>query len=467
MGRGGIEDEVERAMPPAQLTGFILASALITLNGTATTIALPAIGHDLATSVFRLQWISNAPLLSLAALLLPAGMVADRFGRVHVMRVGLMIFIAGAMAGVVAGSDAALIGATFVQGAGGALVLPAALAPLRDAYTDPAERARVFGTWAAWTGVASAIGPLVAGGLVDLLSWRAVFVPSAIAAIAAILLVKTDVAGAAPTRKHPVPLVATVAMMVMLGAAAYLLMALVGGDVDRGHVIAPAVLMGLAAVPLARDPQRHLLIPRELLRSRNCVPANASTFALYFGMFGLSFLVALYTQQALGYSALRAALVLLPISVMLFFAERFGRLTALVGTRALIVGGALSAAAGLAWMAGGPHPLPFWSRLIVGTGLFGLGISLAVSALTHAAVAAVPETCAGAASGLNHAVVRAAGLVAVALLGSLAAPGVSDAISAEGFSRAMTICAAVVGFGGVLGTVWLREGEPGGISSSC
>jgi MFS family permease len=452
-------------MPSAQLAGFILASALITLNGTATTIALPAIGHDLGTSVFRLQWISNAPLLSLAALLLPAGMVADRFGRVRVIRVGLVTFVAGAIACMLAPTDVALIGATFVQGAGGALVLPAALAPLRDAYSDAAERARVFGLWAAGTGVASAVGPLLAGGLVDIVSWRAVFAPSAAAAVAAILLVKGDVAGAAPTRRHPVPLVATLAMMLMLGAAAYLLMSLVGGDVDTRHVVVPVVIIVAAAVPLARDRQRHLLLPRELLGSRNCLPANASTFALYFGMFGLSFLVALYTQQALGYSALRAALVLLPISVMLFLAEPFGRLTTRVGTRALISAGALSAAAGLYWMASGPHPLPFWSRLIVGTASFGLGISLAVSALTHAAVAAVPETCAGAASGLNHAVVRAAGLIAVALLGSLAAPGVSDAISAEGFSRAMTICAAVVGVGGVLGSVWLRDEEPGGIAN--
>jgi hypothetical protein len=107
--------------------------------------------------------------------------------------------------------------------------------------------------------------------------------------------------------------------------------------------------------------------------------------------------------------------------------------------------------------------VPFWSGLIAGTGLLGLGLSLAVSALTHAAVAAVPDTCAGAASGLNHAVVRAAGLVSVALLGSIAAPGLSDAVTAEGFQRAMIMCAAVVAAGGVAGAVLLRDEEPGGV----
>jgi MFS family permease len=452
-------------MRARQLSGLILASALITLDGTATTIALPAIGKDLSASVFTLQWIGNAPLVVLAALLLPSGTIADRFGRVRVVRMGLASFIAGAGVCALAPSDLTLIAGKFVQGAGAALILPATLAALRGASDDAAERTRIFGVWAAWTGVAAAAGPLLAGGLVDLASWRAVFVPSAIAAAAALGLIQSDTSSAAAARERPIPLVATTALMVLFGATAYLLTGIAATEIDRTHVAVPGALALMAAVPLARDPHRHVLFPRELLRAHNCLPANASTFALYFGMFGLSFLVALYTQQALGYSALRAAFVLLPVSIMLLLAERFGRLATRVGTRVPIIAGAVCAAAGIFWMALGPHPLAFWSRLIVGTALFGLGISLAVSALTHAAVAAVPDTCAGAASGLNHAVVRAAGLVAIAVLGSLAAPGASDAISAEGFRRAMTICAAVVGIGGVLGATALRDDAPGSVTN--
>jgi hypothetical protein len=172
----------------------------------------------------------------------------------------------------------------------------------------------------------------------------------------------------------------------------------------------------------------------------------------------------LYVQQVLQYSAFWAAIVLLPTSLMLLLAERFGTLTAVVGARPLAVSGSISAALGIGWIGSTPHPVPFWSHLIVGSALFGLGISLAVSALTHAAVAAVPETCAGAASGLNHAVVRAAGLVAVAFLGSLAAPGISDVISAEGFQRSLLTCAAMVAAGGVLGSALLRDAAPGGIN---
>ena len=447
------------------LTGLILASALITLDGTATTIALPAIGRDLATSVARLQWVGNAPLVILAALLLPGGTLADRFGRVRVMRAGLLTFMLGAIGSTCAASDLMLIASRFVQGAGAALILPATLAVLRAAFDEPSERTRIFGIWAAWTGVATAVGPLLAGVLVDSVSWRAVFVLSIAGAAAALALVVRDGAAGAATQKQPVPIVATTALVILFGAAAYLLMGISGTGVTRADLALPGALALAATVPLARDRQRGVLFPRELLRARNCLPANTTTFALYFGMFGLSFLLALYTQQVLRYSALRAALTLLPISAMLLLAEPFGRLAARVGTRVSIVAGSICAAAGIYWIGAGPHPLEFWSRMIAGTALYGLGISLSVSAVTHAAVAAVPDTCAGAASGLNHAVVRVAGLVAIAILGSLAAPGISDAVSPEGFKNAMRICAAVVGAGGVAGSLFIRDEEPGGLTT--
>jgi MFS family permease len=449
-------------MRQRQLAGVIMASALITFDGTATTVALPAIGRDLSASISRLQWIANAPLLVLAAMLLPAGTLADRFGRVRVMRIGLIAFVAASCAAAAAASDAWVISARLLQGAAGALVLPAALAILRAAYTDADERARVFGIWAAWTGVASALGPLMGGAIVDLSSWRAVFLPSAVAGVAAVLLLERE-SGTGITRSTPVPARATVALSVVIGAVAYVLMQAADTGATAARIALPAMLATVGTAVLLRDPRRQVLFPRELLTARNCVPANATTFALYFGMFGFSFIVVLYVQQLLQYSALWAAVVLLPISVLLLFAERLGRFTAVIGTRWVIVAGALAAALGIGWIGSSPHPVPFWSHLIAGTSLFGFGLSLAVSALTHAAVAGVPDACAGTASGLNHAVVRAAGLVSVALLGSLSAPGMSDTVSVEGVQRALVLCAAVVGAGGALGGAFVRDDEPGGL----
>jgi MFS family permease len=450
-------------LPKKVLAGLILASALITLDGTATTIALPAIGRDLKVSVTTLQWIANAPLLILAAMLLPAGTLADRYGRIRMMRIGLICFVVASLGCAAARSELEIIGARFVQGAGGALVLPATLAVLRGAYTNSAQRTRVFGVWAAWTGAASAAGPLLAGALVDFWKWRAVFLPAALAGVVALLLIRREAPSASATRTSPVPVRATVALMVLLGGIAYLLMHGSAEGVQVSRLTLGFVLAAVAAVVLTRDRHRGVLFPRELRAARNCLPANAITFALYFGMFGLSFLVVLYVQQVLGYSASWAAVVLLPMSIMLFFAELFGRLTTLVGTRALILAGAIAAAGGIAWMGVSSHPLPFWSHIILGTGLFGLGLSLAVSALTHAAVAAVPDACAGAASGLNHAVVRVAGLIAVAVLGSISAPGLADAITVEGFQRALLVCATVVAAGGIAGTLLLSDDAPGGL----
>ena len=452
-------------MRQRQLAGVIMASALITFDGTAAMVALPAIGRDLSASVSRLQWIANAPLLVLAAMLLPAGTLADRFGRVRVMRIGLIAFVAASCAAAAAASDSWVISARFLQGAAGALVLPAALAMLRAAYTDADERARMFGIWAAWTGVASALGPLMAGAIVDLWSWRAVFLPSAVAGLAAVLLLERESSTRA-TSFTPVPARATVALSVVVGAVAYVLMQGSATGATAARIALPAMLVIVGTTVLVRDPRRQVLFPRELLTARNCVPANATTFALYFGMFGFSFIVVLYVQQLLQVLCIVGRRGSAPD----FHSAAVRRTPgAIDGGNRDAMGdrrGALAAALGIGWIGSSPHPVPFWSHLIAGTTIFGFGLSLAVSALTHAAVAGVPEACAGTASGLNHAVVRAAGLVSVALLGSLAAPGMSNSVSVEGVQRALLRCAAVVGAGGALGGAFVRDNEPGGLPAA-
>lgn len=453
-------------MKTRELTGLLIASALITFDGTAVTTALAAVGDGLDLGFTELQWIGNASLLTMAALLVPAGAVTDHFGRCHTIRVGLVAFAVSSLACVSASSGLVLIAARLAQGAAAAIVLPGALAIVRAAYRDDAERTRIFGRWAAATGLAGAAGPLAGGVLVDLISWRAVFAMSAgVALLAWLLLGRMRLDDESP-RREPVPLVPALALTCLLGALAYVLI--------QGPSIgwrAPSVLAGgLLTLPaltvLLRTSQRGQLLPRELLCSRNCVAGNAATFSLYFGVFGLPFLLVLYTQQTLGYSGIWSAVGVLPVSLaMLLLAETLGTAATRYGTRRTVMIGSMMAAAGVLWIATGPHPLPFWSRIIVGCTIFGVGASLTISPLTQATVASVPVSYAGAASGLNHATARASGLIAIALLGSIAAAPRSGELSPERLARALTVCAVLMALAGAGSAALLNDRQPGGLAT--
>ena len=423
-------------MRQRQLAGVIMASALITFDGTATTVALPVIGRDLSASISRLQWIANAPLLVLAAMLLPAGTLADRFGRVRVMRIGLIAFVAASCAAAAAPSDAWVISAKFLQGAAGALVLPAALAVLREAYTDADERARMFGIWAAWTGVASALGPLMAGR-----DRGPLVVAAGICVISGGRPGRGSAAGARVRHQHD-----------KLHASSCPSDRRVECRGWSGGICAHARFChGCNGRPSggARDARdcgnrgaRARSAPADTISTRTANGAQLLASECN-NLFSLLRHVRILVHRRLVRSTAAAVLCIVgrrgsaPDFHSAAVRRTAGRLTAVIGTRWVIVVGALAAALGIGWIGSSPHPVPFWSHLIAGTSLFGFGLSLAVSALTHAAVAGVPEACAGTASGLNHAVVRAAGLVSVALLGSLAAPGMSNSVSVEGVQRAL------------------------------
>jgi MFS family permease len=210
----------------------------------------------------------------------------------------------------------------------------------------------------------------------------------------------------------------------------------------------------------AVGPSRQALLPAQLVRARNCVAANVATFGLYFGVFGLPFVIVLYLQQAMDYSALRASLAILPLSITMFLAAPFAKLSSRVGSKRLVALGSIVAAVGAVWMALLPQIVPFWVSIVIGTALFGAGVSMAVSPLTQAAVASVGESCAGAASALNHAVVRAAGLVGIAWLGTIVG-GQMDAISADGFRTAMSTCGFVGASCGLTGALLMKNDEAG------
>ena len=388
-----------------RLGALMLASALVTLDGTAVTLALPSMAQSLAMRASSLHWVSDAPLLMLALLLLPAGTFADRTGHYRAMRIGLLIFGIGAAIAGLSTTAMVLIGARGLQGVGAAFILPGAFAVIRAAINEPERQARKFGVLAAWTGAAAVAGPLIGGALADLLSWRVVF-----------------------------------AISTGLGMLAF---------------------VGLWGAREAVAPSRQPLLPPQLIRTRNCVAANLATFGLYFGVFGLPFVIVIYLQEVLRYSALSASLVILPLSIMMFFAAPFAKLSARWGSKRLVAIGSVVAATGAVWMAIPMTALPLWVALVTGTALFGLGVSIAVSPLTQAAVAGVGESCAGAASALNHAVVRAAGLAGIGLLGYII--GSSERPTDDELRVAMSTCAVIGAACGLGGAFLLRNEEEGAL----
>lgn len=376
------------------LIALVLASALVTFDGTAVTVALAEIGRDLQTRFSTLQWIPNASLVMLAALVIPFGALGDRLGRRRAMQLGLVLFAAASVGCALAPGPGSLITARLAQGTGAALLLPGAIAILRASHRDEIERTRAFGLLAAGTGLAGVVGPVAGGALVDFWSWRAVFVASAALTVPAIVLLSR-----VPER--------------------------------RVHDGEPPTLTG-ALKAMARVP--------------NCIAANVVTAALYFGMFGVSFLLPIYTQNVLGRSATWAGISVLPIAAALLFSDRLAGLASRRGSRVVITIGGLLASGGILWLAVGPSPLPFWSHLMPAMTIFGIGLAVASGPLTHAAVSSLPSSCAGTASGVHHAVVRAAGLIAIAVVGSLPAVGANAEgdFTSTGFRIALAVCGVVI-----------------------
>ena len=439
---------------------IVLSSALITFDGSASTLALQAIADELTLPIASLQLINSAPLLMMAALLVPAGALADRIGRARALRWGLIVFAIGSLASALSGSAVQLIVARLTQGAGASAVLPAALALLPAVETRSSDNTRTLGTWASWTGAAAVAGPLLSGLIVDLWSWRGVYALSA--ALALVAATRSNHESPSAGRGAPVPTAATAALVAGLAALAYLASQAPNRSLGGLQVAALVLFIAFNAWVIARDPASEALFPREIRTARICIAANIATFALYFGMFGLPFLLVLYMQQILSYSALRAAFIILPISVMLLLAKRLARMTSSMSASAVTCAGTLFVSGGIAWVGVDADHLARWPDLVAGAALLGFGISLTVTPVTSAAIGDVPDTHTGLASGLNHAVVRFAGLTAVAVLGSVASPGSSVRVTSEGVRLALMICAGAVGLIGIAASAMLgRDRQPG------
>lgn len=438
----------------------MLGSGIAFLDATVVNVALPAIGADLGGGLSGLQWVLDAYLVTLTALVLLGGLLGDRYGRRRLFLAGVCGFTVASLLCGVAPNITTLVLARALQGVGAALLVPGSLA-LLTAAIHPDDRATAVGAWSGLTGVAAAIGPLVGGWLVDAFSWRWVFLVNLPVAAAVVVV----------SRGIPESTAAHVARRVDLpgaGAAAIGLGVLTAGLIAHGSAWAPvAVAAGIALLALFVVVERRLgedaMLPPSLFSSPQFSGANAVTFAVYAGLAVATFLVVVDLQLGLGYSPLEAGAALLPITVlMLLLSARAGAAAQRLGpTLPMTVGPAL-VAAGFVWLSFLEPGRGYLTLVLPGVSVMGLGLAVTVAPLTAVVLAAVDEEHLGIGSGVNNAVARLAGLLGVAVVPAVAGVdlGADPGSGLPGFRSAMLVSAALCAVGAAMAAVTIRRAQP-------
>ena len=411
--------------PRLVLAATILASSLDFVDGSVVNVGLPAIGRSLHGGAADLQWLVNAYLLPLSALLLLGGALGDRFGRRRLLAIGIALFAAGSAACAAAPNLVFLIAARGAQGAAAALMLPNSLAVLGGAF-EAAERNRAVGLWAASAAIAGAIGPVLGGWLIDTVGWRAIFLinlPLAVAAIAvALYAIEPDPHPPGSTR---LDFTGAVLITAALIEATW---ALTEGAGPRGWSLG-AVLALLAGVALAgafawtelREGDRAMT-PPALFGSRQLVALNLLTLLLYGVMAGFMLLLPYLLITGLGYSATAAGAALLPFPVIMAIASPpMGELAGRIGPRGPLIAGAALVAAGCGLALLAPKGGGYWTGVLPAVTVVALGMAAAAAPLTAAVLGAVDSRHTGAASGLNSAVAQLGGVIVIALIGQVLA----------------------------------------------
>jgi EmrB/QacA subfamily drug resistance transporter len=445
-------------------------SAMAFLDGTVVNVALPDIGRDLGAGTSELQWVLNTYLLALASLILLGGSFGDRFGRVRIFVIGIVLFSLASGLCAAAPDVDLLVGARALQGVGAALLTPGSLA-LIETCMRPSQRARAIGLWSGLSGVAGALGPLAGGYLVGALSWRAVFLVNlpvgvvvAWAAIGHIPETRDD------TASGRLDYVGAGLLTLGLAGVTFALTEAPGDGAAVG--VAPVAALGLIALAAFAWQERRTpdpLVPFEIFRSRQFSAANAVTFIVYAGLGGFFFLFVSFLQVSLGYSPVEAGAASLPVTaVLLMFSAWSGALTERLGARLpLALGSLIIGAALLAMTTMSPRD-DYLTGVLPPVLLFGVGLTLVVAPGTAVALGSADASRAGIASGINNAVARLAGLLAVAglpvLVGLTGDRFYEPARMMSGFHVAMAVCAALAAAGGVL--AWFTITGPLSTSSS-
>ncbi|HKN63185.1 MAG TPA: MFS transporter [Gaiellaceae bacterium] len=459
-------ERAERAARPLDanvarwtLVASVLGSSMAFIDGSVVNVALPAIQADLGGGLATQQWVVNAYLLTLGSLILVGGSLGDIFGESRVFAIGVGSFAAASVLCALAPNAAALIVFRGLQGLAGALLVPASLAMITATFSGTA-RGNAIGQWTSWSGISFIIGPTFGGWLVDVSTWRDIFVINVPVALVT-LFILLRLGGMHRARREDLRVDVTGAILCTAGLGL-----LVAGFIEQPRLgwgdplILGAFVGGLACLSafVAYELRTPLpMLPLRLFRLRNFSVTNVETLAVYGGLSGLSTFLTLYLIEFGGFSALHGGLSLLPTTIVMFFlSPLMGRLSMQYGPRLFMGIGPILAGISVAVYTRLPVDVDYWTDVLPALLGFALGLAMTVAPLTTTVLADAGPGDAGVASGVNNAVARVAGLLAIAVLG-IAAAGGGDHLTVHGFHITMGAVAGLLLCGGLIGAVGIRN----------
>ncbi len=433
----------------------VLASFVSFLDGTVVNVALPAIAADLGGGLSTQQWVVDAYLVTLGAFILVAGSLSDVLGRVVVLRIGLIGFGVTSLAIAAAPTAEFLIVARALQGVAGALLVPSSLALITSTFRGAAQ-ARAIGIWTGATTVAMLAGPLIGGVFVDTLSWRLVFLVNVLP-IGVTMWLLTRLGHRDHRRPGArVDILGAVLCAAGLGGIVFALIEQPNLGWASPVIWLPGIIgiLAFSGFLVRQKTAREPMMPLDLFRARNFWAGNLATVFVYAALSLNGFVLSVYLQQGAGLPATLAGLASLPSTVlMIVLSSRMGALSGRLGPRLFMTVGPLVMAAGALLLLLVGDDFDYWTQVLPGVIVFGLGLTATVSPLTAAVLGAIDSERSGIASAVNNAVSRVAGLLAIAAVSAV----VGGSLDLDGFHRAAIFTAALMALGAAASFLGIRN----------
>jgi EmrB/QacA subfamily drug resistance transporter len=433
----------------------IMVSMVVFLDSTVVNLALPATARDLGGGLSLQQWVVDGYLLALAATILPGGSISDLFGRIPVIRFGLAAFGTGSMVAATAASPAMLITGRLIQGLGGAFLVPGSLALINSTF-DRADRPAAIGSWTAWTSTAFALGPLLGGLAVEFLSWRWIYVLSAMPMAVGFALTFRLCPMPRPTDHARLDIVGAALSALGLAATVYAVIESQRHGWDNPLVTASMVAGIVALLAFVAWERRapHPMLPLRLFANRNFAGANLVTAFVYGALMLGSLSTCLYIQEVAGFPAIEAGLISLPTPIIsLLFARRVGGLAARIGPRVFLMTGPVLAGFGILLIRPSAAGLNIVTDLLPGRIVLAIGMVITITPLTALNLSSVGPEHSGIAAAVQNSVGRTSALIAVACVGLIAAGTLTDA----SFTRLLQVAAVLFFIGAVVSGVTITN----------